>query len=642
MSCPSRKSANMRYGVLLILLSLAAPAVAQKLSADMAAQETGQQATAQQKQPTFGGEYSSLDARRQKLVDNWVKRFNEVTGQNVEAGPFYNTYIKFSAKTTFDAVTNALMTTALTTKSGQKLGDALDLVQEVDSVRGMVQDASGDQQFRIYVLLKEGAIKTLDQSKQFERKGDNSVYHKGYPINYRQEGGAPSIQISIALDQRHADIDVDYRSSGFPKALVNGHLSAANSDVRAGNNYDRHTKRWSGFENWWRSFFGVSLNDKSLDETDLRPVAIPEKPRIGEKDVDVMMNDFLKAWLVEGDVLGAISYVSPHAYACLAEDASDPSTFDRGMAPFILLKRLKAAHDALGTHQSLEGLAVPYSLTNPNLKLVKQPYPEFVLYSVPDDIAAKFNCESQLTPGDPKKAKREYGNYFGATLYISGTKKKQPLMLLWAKEKDYWKIVSWKTEEAEKEIQAVPKLPETQVVHIKEDPGFAAAAQSFLESWLIRKDYNAAFSFLSPKTYSCYDLLRDPDQPAAASMEDAGKKIRAGLERVGNEIGKKDNLNEVISATPPFHPSFHVMDHPQSDVFTLSSVPNIVIDVADCAARAARGGERYSGDVPPEYGKAFVLSFRFKTLDGEAPVLRTLWTQDNGNWRIIAYDIELP
>jgi hypothetical protein len=75
MSCPSRKSMNMLNGVLLILLSLAAPAVAQKLSSDMAAQETAQKS--QQKQQAFGGEYSSLDARRQKLVDNWVKRFNE-------------------------------------------------------------------------------------------------------------------------------------------------------------------------------------------------------------------------------------------------------------------------------------------------------------------------------------------------------------------------------------------------------------------------------------------------------------------------------------------------------------------------------------------------------------------------------------
>ena len=91
MSCPSRKSLTMLNGVLFVLLSLAASLLTQELSADMAAQETKQQTTAQepqQKQPKFGGDYSSLDARRQQLVKNWVKRFNEVTGQNVEAWSF--------------------------------------------------------------------------------------------------------------------------------------------------------------------------------------------------------------------------------------------------------------------------------------------------------------------------------------------------------------------------------------------------------------------------------------------------------------------------------------------------------------------------------------------------------------------------
>ena len=68
----------------------------------------------------------------------------------------------------------------------------------------------------MYVRLTEGALDRLERSQEFKREGDNTVYHKGYPINYRQQGGAPSIQISIALDGRRADIDVDYRSSSFP------------------------------------------------------------------------------------------------------------------------------------------------------------------------------------------------------------------------------------------------------------------------------------------------------------------------------------------------------------------------------------------------------------------------------------------
>ena len=114
-----------------------------------------------------------------------------------------------------------------------------------------------------YVRLTPTAIDTLRRSDQFRRDSDNSIYHKGYPQSYREQGGTPSIQFSVALDNQRADIDVDYRSSSFPTALFNGHLTAANSDVRAGNNYDRHVNRWVGFQNWWRGFLGTSVGNEA-------------------------------------------------------------------------------------------------------------------------------------------------------------------------------------------------------------------------------------------------------------------------------------------------------------------------------------------------------------------------------------------
>ena len=214
--------------------------------------------TAQQPQ-RFGGAYAELDQRRQRLVDDWVQRFTKVTAQSLPPGPFYDDVLSLSTKTTFDAVTHALMTTALTDTSGQAFGDGLTIIERIDTVKGEVAGASGDRQFRIYVRLAPNGRELLDRSREFKRHLDNSIYHKGYPINYRQERGTPSIQVSIALDGRQADIDVDYRSSSFPVSLFNGHLSAANSDVRAGSNDTRHAERWSGFENWWRNFFGVRL-----------------------------------------------------------------------------------------------------------------------------------------------------------------------------------------------------------------------------------------------------------------------------------------------------------------------------------------------------------------------------------------------
>ena len=139
------------------------------------------------------------------------------------------------------------MTTKLTDGAGGSSGDALALVDQVESVRGETAGAPSDRQFRWPPVFVSGALDTLARSKEFKRGVDNAVYHQGYPISYRGQTGVPSVQFSVALDGRRADIDVDYRRSIFPVGLFNGHLTASNSDVRAGNNYDKHVNRWADF-----------------------------------------------------------------------------------------------------------------------------------------------------------------------------------------------------------------------------------------------------------------------------------------------------------------------------------------------------------------------------------------------------------
>lgn len=322
-------------------------------------------AVAQQPLRRFGGAYSQLEPRRQTLVSDWVARFNTVTGQSLDARTFYDDILTLSTKTTFDAVTHALMTTPLTDRSGQKFGDALELIERVDTVKGEISGTRSDRQFRAYVRLTPNAREMLERSQEFKRGIDNAIYHRGYPLNYRESRGTPSIQVSIAVDGRQSDVDVDYQSSSFPVMLFNGHLSAANSDVRAGDNAERHAARWAGLQNWWRSFFGVDVERPAEALEPTSAPALPASPRAGKKDIKVMVPDFLRAWLVEGNIVAAMGYVSERSYACLAQDAPDPSAFDRGLAPFQILVNLKAAHDALGKHDSLEGLTFGVQSTIP-------------------------------------------------------------------------------------------------------------------------------------------------------------------------------------------------------------------------------------------------------------------------------------
>ena len=136
------------------------------------------------------------------------------------------------------------------------LGLAIDRVEAVNRIAGQYDGLGGDQQFRIYVTLKPGTRELLEKSREFFVDHENTVYHVGFPHSYRQAGKEPNMQMSMSEDGLRADIDVDYRSSRSPQSLFNGHLTASNSDVRAGDNPKLHNARWSGLIMWWQDTFG--------------------------------------------------------------------------------------------------------------------------------------------------------------------------------------------------------------------------------------------------------------------------------------------------------------------------------------------------------------------------------------------------
>ena len=174
----------------------------------------------------------------------------------------------------------------------------------------------------------------------------------------------------------------------------------------------------------------------------------------------------------------------------------------------------------------------------------------------------------------------------------------------------------------------------------KADLTLVQAAREFLDAWLVRRDYDAAFRALSPTSYACHDLVRAQDVPPAASMTEAGQRIRAGLQKAGETLGSKRALSDLVVAVDPIHPAIRAMDHAYSRQFTLSSIPDAIAGAVDCAARAR--GDVVVIDGPPVYGKFFGMSFRFVTLAGDAPVLRMLWTRENGTWRVVVFDIDTP
>ena len=277
----------------------------------------------------LGQSYAVLRPEQKRLIDDFIRHYNTTTGSDLVAEQAYDN-ARLSTRTTFDAVTHALLNAKMTDAQGKSLGRAIDLVDAVDQVMGEESGVGGDLQFRLYVYLKPDALDILSRSQEFFHDKDNSVYHKGFPICYRLKKGPPSIQFSISRDHKLSDIDVDYRSSSFPKGLVNGHLSASNSDVRAGNNLDRHDRRWSGLNGWWRDVFGQfgSGGKPPKENATERLGNIPLNPGVkADQGIDKSAHDFLQSWVVGKEPNKSVAYFSRLSYPCLevvAQKSGEP------------------------------------------------------------------------------------------------------------------------------------------------------------------------------------------------------------------------------------------------------------------------------------------------------------------------------
>lgn len=151
-----------------------------------------------------------------------------------------------SQRATFVGITHALLNTHLIDSSdGTDLGSALELILEVIDIQGQNVALSSDQQFQLIVRLAPDACKKLEHAEHF-LKGENHIFHKGYPISFRQfrkiwlRGQEAGLHFCLTLDGHFAQIHIDYRFGLL-------HLGPGNSDVRAEGNHQRHAERWPQF-----------------------------------------------------------------------------------------------------------------------------------------------------------------------------------------------------------------------------------------------------------------------------------------------------------------------------------------------------------------------------------------------------------
>ena len=644
-----------RIGRCLTVLALTGLSTAIAAGASAGTQE----ASASEDQREFGREWTTLTSAQQGLIEDLIRRFNDTTGRNVDPEKAYDES-PVSERTIFDAATHALGRSTLTAADGRSLGSPLDLIQHVEAINGRIRGEPGDRQFRIYVRLRPDAVEILNRSQEFSRKRDNTIFHKGYPLNYRQGGGVPSIQFSISRNGQRADIDVDYRASGFPAALFNGHLTAGNSDVRAGPNHARHNRRWDDLFDWWSDLFGLLFRSSDAED---EPLAreFPRTPRAGDSTVDVAVHDFLTSWLVEKKPALALAYHAPEAWACeelRREEGAEP--LDYGMAPLVAWRNMQDLADAIGPVDSIEGLTQGVRFRDPDLKLVvrNEHHAQFVLYGVPRWRADAFNCSKRLELGEPPKrlgaaAPPERIEHFLSVFFLrtptapgySPGVNGVTLTLLWKKVRGHWRIISSEVEpaatESEKDLPDVrPRLEVAEIERIEGPEGFVTASRHFLESWFVTKDYDAAHSYFSPRADACVNLFLE-DGVAPMEGEALQRYGRQGLEQAGEFVGPIKSLDEMTRGVEPWDPRVKLIQHPQESAYSLYSVPDWMGELGACDRRSEEGEySPPSGQVEATYGRHFASVLQFETRGGQGGAILGLgWTREDGAWRIVSFDV---
>jgi hypothetical protein len=586
----------------------------------------------------FGGSYQGLSDEQRRLVDDWFRRFNEMTNRQLEPEEGYNN-LPLSTRTTFEGVTNALMETGLTDDSGKDLGLAVDLVARIEAVHGAIQGAGGDEQFRMYVELVPDAIDIMETSRQFRRGADNTVYHKGYPRNYRQQNGPPSMQVSVAEESTRADIDVDYRSSKFPGALLNGHLTSANSDVRAGNNFSIHSGRWQNFVNWWRGLFGLPFMTEIMSALDPEEKPIPQAPRKGKGKLDEAVEDWLQAWLIESRPEQSIAYFTPSCYACM-DVWSEDNPVDYGVAPYMLLDAMVAGTRAIGKVNDLSQVVQPETLPNPRLQAMPHPNSDlFVLYEVPEDLALQFDCARRNSPKvDESVAESDsYGKYFGSVFRLKTPSGKSGgrVIFLWAKEKKEWRILSYMIDPEVKELTEVPDTrTETALVlqRMQGDPLFLSAVAAFFTDWRTGK-IDAALDYFAPQSLGCVALNLRGEPPKGDQA--ARSRLRQALERISQAFRQTQDTSNFAQAVQFVHPDLRIIEHARADKISVAGLPDHMGVAYSCDKPLTE--ITWTPNANKIYGNYFAAALRLNLTGEDSAALYLLWAKVAGIWKIVAF-----
>jgi hypothetical protein len=443
------------------------------------------------------------------------------------------------------------------------------------------------------------------------------------------------VQVSLSADGKRADIDVDYRSSKFPASMVNGHLTSSNSDVRAGNNEQRHSEKWTGFAAWWKNLFNFSAEQPAPTKYD------PPAPRVsGKAGVDEAMHDFLKAWLVEQKIQLATAYLSRQLSACaVAEAERDGRKIEPGMGYFALVASLEKGNKQIGKVAKISEVARPVVMSDPSIRPAKNKYSdEFTVVELANHIGEKVQCGQPL-PKVETPSKLKFGDYYATAFRVnSGGRQGTVVYFLWTKVDDKWRITAMRRAEELAPALApeatVPAAVATKTV--SGDPEAIAAVRAWLGTWIVERNADKAMAAFTPQSYAC--VASDDPQMRGRSESEWAATLKRGLGEAVKALPTGKALADSLEGVDPAMDSIPLVEHKDKQYFSVVKVPDAIGRASDCRG----GAKRMDASVKPTYNDNYYASLIRLKVGGEAAAFHCLWSKKGGAWKIKAWSVEAP
>jgi hypothetical protein len=163
------------------------------------------------------------------------------------------------------------------------------------------------------------------------------------------------------------------------------------------------------------------------------------------------------------------------------------------------------------------------------------------------------------------------------------------------------------------------------------------AARDFLQAWFVRKDPSAAFRYLSPASFACYNVYRTESAPLASSSAEAGRLIREQMKLLADFAGSGSTLEDMLIAAEPHHPDLRLVRHDDATTYSVAAVPDSMGTAADCARLKPGEPPRFDRESPPTYGRFYATSLRIKRAGEEAGVLWMVWARQGQDWKVVSY-----